>query len=274
MTDHRTLSKQQKSLKAMTVNINGLSKHSFEIVHQSMLKNRVQISCVTETKKQNTEIPDLLGFFSIPKTFPSNPSQLGGDFLVFDVNIKPSVFNLEIEIQHSTCAICKVSRKSILVGGAHCRPNSIEETKRNEIRLAKKGKELGVSSFLLLDNFISRHPSWGDISNAQGEILNDFLQQEKFVALNDGEPTFTCTKGKRIIDLVLCNANLRRLFCGHAIDYYTGMYISASNRGHYPVIATFDIAGNSRSTHVKNLKKTDWGKREGNPRKLRSITMA
>ena len=131
-----------------------------------------------------------------------------------------------------------------------------------------------MSSFRLLDNFISRHPSWGDISNAQGEILNDFLQQEKFVALNDGEPTFTCTKGKRIIDLVLCNANLRRLFCGHAIDYYTGMYTSASNRGHYPVIATFDIAGNSRSTHVKNLKKTDWGKREGNPRKLRSITMA
>ena len=28
-----------------------------------------------------------------------------------------------------------------------------------------------------------------------------------------------------------------------------------SNRGHYLDIATFDIAGNSRSTHVKDLRK-------------------
>ena len=38
------------------------------------------------------------------------------------------------------------------------------------------------------------------------------------------------------------------------------MYTGAPNRGHYPVIATFDIAGNSRSTHVRDLKKTDWEK--------------
>ena len=104
-----------------------------------------------------------------------------------------------------------------------------------------------MSNFLLLGDFNARHPSWGDKSNAQGEILNDFLQQEELIALNDGEPTFTCTNGKSVIDFsVLCNANLHKSFCG------------APNRGHYPVIATRDIAGNSRSTHVKDLKKTDW----------------
>ena len=38
--------------------------------------------------------------------------------------------------------------------------------------------------------------SWGDKSNAQGEILSDFLQQEELIAPNDGESTFTCTNGK------------------------------------------------------------------------------
>ena len=180
MTDHRTLSTQDKSLKATTVNINGLSKHSYEIVHQYMVTNSVQISCVTETKKQNTEVPDFPGYLTIPNNSSSNPGQSGGVLLALNVNIKPSVFKLEIEIQqHSTWAICNVSRKSILVGGVYCRPNSIEEMKRGlyEIRSAiKKGKDLDVSNFLLFDDFNARHPSWGDKSNAQGEILNDFLQ--------------------------------------------------------------------------------------------------
>ena len=36
-------------------------KASYEIVHQYMLTNSVQISCVTETNKQNTEVPDFPG---------------------------------------------------------------------------------------------------------------------------------------------------------------------------------------------------------------------
>ena len=91
--------------------------------------------------------------------------------------------------------------------------NRIEEMKRvlYEIRSAIK-KDLGVSNFILLGDFNARHPSWGDKSNAQGEILNDFLQQEELIALNDGEPTFTCTNGKSVIGLVLCNVNLHRFF--------------------------------------------------------------
>ena len=164
-----------------------------------MVTNSAQISCVTETKKQNTEVPDFPGNLTIPNNSSSNPGQSGGVLLALDVNIKPSVFKLEIEIQHSTWAICMVSRKSILVRGVYCRPNSIEEMKRDlyEIRSAiKKGKDLGVSNFLLLGDVNARHPSWGDKSNAQGEILNDFLQQEVLIALNDGEATFTCTNGK------------------------------------------------------------------------------
>ena len=46
-------------------------------------------------------------------------------------------------------------------------------------------------------------------------------------------------------------------FCGLGIDYYTEMFTGDPNRGQYPVIATFDIAGNGTSTHVKDLKKTD-----------------
>ena len=180
-----------------------------------MVTNNVQISCVTETKKQNTEVPDFPGFLTTPNNSSSNLGQSRGVLLALDVNIKPSVFKLENEIQHSTWAICNVSRKSILVGGVYCRPNSIEEMKRvlYEIRSAiRKGKDLGVSNFLLLGDFNARHPSWGDKSNAQGEILNDFLEQEELIALNDGEPTFTCTNGKSVIDLVSCNANLHRFF--------------------------------------------------------------
>ena len=149
MTDHRTLSTQHKSLKAMTVNINGLSKHSYEIVHQYMITNSVQISCFTETKKQNTEVPDFPGYLTIPNNSSSNPGLSGGVLLALDVNIKPSVLKLEIEIQHYTWAICNVSRKSILVGGVYCRPNSIEEMKRvlYEIRLAIKRKRFGRVQF-------------------------------------------------------------------------------------------------------------------------------
>ena len=114
MTDHRTLSTQHKSLKATTVNINGLSKHYYEIVHQYMVTNSVQISCVTETKKQNTEVPDFPGYLTIPNNSSSNPGQ-SGVLLALDVNIEPSVFKLEIEIQHSTWAICNVSRNCICI---------------------------------------------------------------------------------------------------------------------------------------------------------------
>ena len=143
MTDHRTLSTQHKSLNAMTVNINGLSKHSYEIVRQYMVTNSVQISCVTQTKKQNPEVPDSSGYLTIPNNSSSNPGQSGGVLLALDVNIKPSVFKLEIETQHSTWAICNVSRKIILVWGVYCRPNSIEEMKRvlYEIRSAIKKRK-------------------------------------------------------------------------------------------------------------------------------------
>ena len=106
-----------------------------------------------------------------------------------------------------------------------------------------------MSNFLPGD-FNARHPSWGDKSNAQGEILNDFLQQEDLTALNDGEPTLTYTDGISVIDLVICSANLHRHFCGLTMDYYTEIFTGAPNRGHYPVISTFAIAGN-RSTLVK-----------------------
>ena len=144
MTDHRTLSTQHKSLKATTVNINAFSKHSYEIVHQYMVTNSVQISCVTETKKQNTEVHDFPGYLTLPNNSSSNPGQSGGVLLALEVNIKPSVFKLEIEIQHSTWAICNVSRKSILVGGVYCRPYSIEEMKRvlYEIRSAIKKEKI------------------------------------------------------------------------------------------------------------------------------------
>ena len=47
-------------------------------------------------------------------------------------------------------------------------------------------------------------------------------------------------------------------FCDLAINYYSEMYTDAPNRGQYPVVATFVIAGNSRSTQqLKDLKETD-----------------
>ena len=124
----------------------------------------------------------------------------------------------------------------------------------------KKRKDSRVSNFLHLANMNAKHPRWGDKNNAQQEFFNDFLQQEDLIALNDGEPTFTFTNRKSAIDLVICNANLDRHFCGLATDYNTKMFTGAPNRSHYPVTGTFDIVGNSRSTHVKDLKKTDWDK--------------
>ena len=41
------------------------------------------------------------------------------------------------------------------------------------------------------------------------------------------------------------------------MDCCNEMFTGAPKRGHYPVIVTFDIAGNSRSIHKKDLKKTD-----------------
>ena len=160
-------------INGLSVNINGLSKHSYEIVHQYMLTNSVQISCVTETNKQNTEVHYFPGYSTIPNNSFSNPDQSVGVLLALDVNIKRSVFNLEIEIQHSIWAICNVSTKSILVGGVYCRSNSIEDLKRvvYEIRLAiKNGEDLGVSNFLLLGDFNARHPSWGNKTILKGKF--------------------------------------------------------------------------------------------------------
>ena len=138
----------------------------------------------------------------------------------------------------------------------------------------KKWRRFGRVQFSSTWRLQCKTPKLGRQNNSQGEILNHFLQQEELIALNDGEPTFICTNGKSVIDLVLCNANLYRLFCGLAIDYYTEMYTGAPNRGHCPVIATFNIAGNSRSTHVKDLKETNWEKWRETLEKLRSNVMA
>ena len=114
-----------------------------------------------------------------------------------------------------------------------------------------------MSNFLLLCDFNARHSSWGDKSNAQEEILNNCLQQEKLIVLSDGQPTFTCTNGKGVGDLVLCNANLHRLFCVLVIEFYTEMYTGAPNRSQYQVIATFDIALNSRSQENRLGKRKE-----------------
>ena len=46
-----------------------------------------------------------------------------------------------------------------------------------------------------------------------------------------------------------------------ALDYYTELFTGVpSSRGYYPSFATFDIAGNSRSTHLKDIKRTVWDK--------------
>ena len=210
-----------------------------------MLTNGMRISCATETKNQIAEVPEFSGLLTIPNNSSSNPGQSGGVLLALDVNIKPSVYNLKIEILHSTRAISNVSRKIILVGGLYCFLNSNEKMKRalNEVRFAMmKRNTLGKSNLLFCGYFNARHSSRGDKSNAQGKILNNSLQIEDRIALKDGEPTFTCTNGEGVIDLTICNANLHRQFCGLAMDYYSEMFTGAQNRGHYPVIATFDIA--------------------------------
>ena len=102
MTDYQTSSTQHKTLKATTVNINGLSKHSNEIGHHYMLTNGVHISFVTETKKkQKSEIEDFVGYLDIPNNFFSNSYRPRRVLIALDFKIKPSVFNLEIVLQQS-----------------------------------------------------------------------------------------------------------------------------------------------------------------------------
>ena len=223
-----------------------------------MLTNNAQISWVIKTKNQNAEVTDFPEYSIIPNNSSANPGQSEGVLLALDVNIKLNVPNLEIEIQHSTWSICNVSRKSILVGGVYCRPNSIEELKRvlYEIRLAiKKGKKFGHVQFSSPWRLECKASKLGDKSNSDGGNFEQFPTTRRPQALNDGEPTFTCTNGKSVIALVICNANLHRHFCGLTMDCCNEMFTGAPKRGQYPVIATFDIAGNSRSTHVKDLKK-------------------
>ena len=45
---------------------------------------------------------------------------------------------------------------------------------------------------------------------------------------------------------------------GLRIDGFTEMFTCAPNRGHYPVIASFDLKTEDEIKITRNLNKTDW----------------
>ena len=251
-----------RKLYATTVNINGLSDRSTEALYQFMNDNDIHITCVTETKRETSNCSDFPGYTAFHENPSENPSQSGGILLLIQKIMCPNQVKFNGENKNSVWATCNLNGSPLTIGGFYCRPNNsleIENTIKEILQGISFSRSIGIPDFILLGDFNARHPTWGDKSNSQGETLSNFLEEQHLFTLNYGEPTFTSIgDGRSTIDLIICNENLKKQSMGLCIDEFTEMFTGAPNRGHYPVIASFDLKTEDRIKITKNLDKTDW----------------
>ena len=86
--------------------------------------------------------------------------------------------------------------------------------------------------FILLGDFNGRHPMWGDvISNARGNLIDSFIEEEELAILNTGKPThFHVQTGTfSAIDISLCSPNCYLDFSWEVMDDLMGS-------DHFPIL--------------------------------------
>ena len=94
--------------------------------------------------------------------------------------------------------------------------------------------------------------------NNNGTKLEEFVRTNNLNILNNEQPTFLCVGGSSKIDLVIATNNLKKKWRGTTVDDEIELFTGAPNRGHVPVITSFNFKQQKNVREEPNWTKTDW----------------
>ena len=108
--------------------------------------------------------------------------------------------------------------------------------------------------YLLLGDFNSRSPLWGDtLTNRKGHVIESLIAKNDCTILNDGNPTHfhTQTNSLTCIDLSLISSDA-------ILDYAWSVSDDLYNSDHFPVILTSDGSTATQCISHYIFEKADW----------------
>ena len=171
-----TSNRPHNQLKIVTVNINFLSRGSQLLLTKYILDEKIDVCCITETKKTVTDSWFITGYqlFEVKR---SN-STSGGCLVVAKTDLTPTAITTcqDPDIDLLWISI-KLGNESIMLAGAYIQPQC-EIKIRKFCHLIERGKQLasdsGINHFGIIGDFNARHTNWQDHStNTHGLIVNE-----------------------------------------------------------------------------------------------------
>lgn len=108
--------------------------------------------------------------------------------------------------------------------------------------------------YIILGDFNSRHPLWGDtVCNQKGNLISSLIENEDIGFLNTGEPTHyhIQTGTLSCIDLSLCSLDCQMDFSWRVID-------DLHSSDHYPIIVTLADSSPEQRQSRWCLEKANW----------------
>ena len=105
----------------------------------------------------------------------------------------------------------------------------------------------------------ARHETWGDsVTNRNCRLLIGQLSDE-FLILNNGQPTYLCTNGHSVIDLIILYGKVADASWNLYTDADVELFTGAPNRGQILVFTEWTYINKSKPAIKRPwLDKTDW----------------
>ena len=89
-----------------------------------------------------------------------------------------------------------------------------------------------LDGMILMGDLNARHETWGDsVTNRNGRLLIEQLSDD-FLILNNGQPTYICTNGHSVIDLLILYGNVADASWNLYTDAVVELFTEAPHRGH------------------------------------------
>ena len=219
-----------------------------QVFEQYIFANDISICCLSETFLMSDEQFELKNFSLIRS---DRPSRSGGVAIALKKNINYKKLNVISSYDSIEICGCEVytSSETLTILSVYLPPNCNLSVRHLNSVLSG----LSCSSIIVCGDFNAHHINWGcSDTNARGRKVLEFIENEDFVLLNDGSPTYL-GQSLSSIDLTFCSANVSLI-----ADWSTKKETLGSTHCIIEISLNICLSSKSLVTHSvpKNIEKS------------------
>ena len=242
----------------MQLNICGVSNHSKLALTQYFDQCSPRIVALNETK-QDLKI-DSFTNYRTESAIRQNKSE--GVAILIHNSLHSTRISSKVTDFDNIWLITAIGGNKVLVITCYIRPDDfmyIEQFTKMIMDAEEFVETHQLDGIMFMGHLNARHETWGDsVTNRKGRLLIEQLSVE-FLILNNGQPTYLCTNGYSVMDLIFLYEKIAdaswNLFTDADVELFTG----APNRGHIPVFAEWTYINKSKPAIKRPwLGKADW----------------